>query len=90
MNTIYAMSPEEAAAELRRLQGCANQHLADNLPRPEYVTERDALIDAGVDLELEDDEIVNFVAEEFGMSKADAIDRLARIDFAKARERLAA
>jgi hypothetical protein len=81
MNTVYAMAPEEFEAERKRLQD-----VVDHLPRPESYSVRDELIDAGVVLELEDTEIIDMVAEAFDLTKPEAIDRLARIDFAKARE----
>lgn len=77
------------AEESRRahLQGCADHFLAKaRLPLPESVTVRDAMIDDGAEPELTDDEIIQMVAECYGMTTAQAIQRLEAIDFAKARE----
>jgi hypothetical protein len=81
----------EAEAERVRLQVLADRHLADSrLPLPESVTVHDALIDAGIAEGPDDDEIIALVAGEYGMSRGDAIERLAKIDFAAARGREAA
>jgi hypothetical protein len=87
MNTAYAMSAEDYGVERARLQAAAKQYLADHLPRPESFSERDALIDAGMTIDPTDEEIIGTIAATFDLSRAEAIDRLARIDCAAARER---
>lgn len=83
-----------AEVERQRLQSLATQHLTDNRPPlPESVTVRDALIDDDVTLEVTDEEIIKAAidaVEELGLSTEQAIDQLAAIDFAKAREAVAA
>lgn len=93
MNTVYAMPPDEAAAELTRLQALADQAAADARKRAE--DERKAGLPAGsLRAEIiegpDDAEIIALVAEAFGLTDAEAVERLAAIDFEAARERLAA
>lgn len=66
---------KSSQSEHQRLQDLADQHLRDN---------RSPLIDLD-DLDPDDDEIVGLVMETFGMDQAQAVDRLARIDFVAAR-----
>ncbi len=74
---------------LERKQGMVRQFLADNLPRPESLTARDARIDAGDDLDPTDDEIIDAMNDLFGMDRGQCIERLAKFDFAAARAKLA-
>lgn len=71
------------AADLARLQAAADQHLRDNLPRPESATERDAMLDAGV-VEVSDNDIINVVMWEFDWSYDEATKNMKAIDYAAA------
>lgn len=56
-----------------------------HLPLPEAFCIRDELIDAALDVEPDDAEIIGVIAETFDMSPMEAVERLARIDFNQAR-----
>lgn len=74
-------------AERTRLQLLADLHRAHH--RPESFSIRDEQIDAGTD-PLSDAEIIENAAATFSLTIAEAVERLASIDFVAARERLAA
>lgn len=56
-----------------------------NLPLPEAFCIRDELIDAAADVDPDDAEIIGVIAETFDLTEAEAVERLARIDFNQAR-----
>jgi hypothetical protein len=117
MNSIYAMSQEEAESERARLEADHAEALPMNvqfdadreadiarctataqamltngrsLVLPEYVSVRDALIDAGITPQVSDEEIVEAAIEavvELGLDRDVAVIRLSLIDFAEARRR---
>jgi len=62
--------------EHTRLQGCADKHLRDNLPRPESCTVRDAFIDAGIDDSEVTDEEIKALGREWALDRLALITRL--------------
>ena len=72
---------KNSQAEHQRLQDIADRMLRDN---------RDSGIVELYDLEPDDDEIIGLVMATYDMPKADAVDRLARIDFVAMRTDMAA
>jgi hypothetical protein len=84
---MNAQIDADRAAELARCTETANAMLTNgrSLALPESYSERDAFIDAGITEYPEDDEIIDMVAAAFDMTRDEAIDRLAGIDYVVAR-----
>ncbi len=72
--------------ELNRLQGLADEHLADNRPGATVHTLGQLTDAADDDLWPTDTDIVDAVVEAFNMDRNEVIDRLARFDAAALRE----
>ena len=87
MNTVYAMSEEEAAAERTRLQLLADLHRSR---RPESYSAQDGAIDAGASLAVTAAQIIAMTSDVYGITELAAADLLVSMDFVKAREGLAA
>ena len=63
-------------AERDRLQACADEHRADHMPRPEYLTIRDEMIDGCYEvMELDNEEIIE-VGREYGLTLPELVARL--------------
>lgn len=94
MSIDFSIPVEEYQSERRRLQALAEQAAADARERSD--TERKAGLPAGSlrDIDIpegpDDDEIIDLVAATFNLNRSDAVERLAAIDFARARELVAA
>jgi hypothetical protein len=91
MNSVYAMSADEAAAEAARLQSCHDKCLA-GARRPESYSAQDEAIDAGATLQSTADQVIVMVSDAYGINELEAAGLLVGLaaDFVKARERLAA
>lgn len=70
------------AADIARHQANVDAFLADRRNHSVFQAFADAIFDDG----LTDDEIVDILMLELGLSRADTINRLATIDFAALRE----
>jgi hypothetical protein len=71
--------------DIARHQANVDAFLADRRNQPVFQAFADADFDEG----LTDDEIIALVAEVFSLSRAEAIERIAAIDFAAARAEIA-
>ncbi len=78
MNAITEISKHfTEAANRQRLQVAADQHLSDNLPRPESACARDARIDDGEEEGPSDEDIIEFGVE-WNLSLPELLTRLER------------
>ena len=67
---------EALEMERERLQACADRHRADNLPRPEYLTLRDELLDGGWEVVELDNEVIVDLGREYGLTLPQLVARL--------------
>jgi hypothetical protein len=81
---------DQAIADAAAMPSTLNELMAATLPLPESVSEHDAMVDAGFDEGPTDSEIIEVIMEMFGMGRAEAVARLAAIDFVAAEMDLAA
>jgi hypothetical protein len=75
---------DQAIVDAAAMPATLNELMAATLPRPESVSEHDAMVDAGFDEGPSDNEIIDAVMTTFGWSYDEATKRLTTIDYAAA------